>query len=539
MKPPKCLRPGARFVPLVLLGLLSLTASPSFSAETYPRAKWAATSPEKQGMRSDVLAGMMRRIKKQSYHFDSILVVRNGHLVLDAYFWPFPKGYKHAVKSCTKSVMSALIGIAIDKGFIKGVDQPVTDFFPDDSFTGWDAAKKAMTLEHLLMMASGLECRDSYRYGWTGLYRMRSSPDWARYVLNLPLAAPPGKAFEYCNGVSHLLSVIIQNTTRMKTRDFAVKYLFEPLGIEDITWETSPRGIDIGYGTLWLQPHDMARFGWLYLNKGLWENRQIISSAWVEASTRGHIAARPFDQYGYQWWVDPAGYYMAVGYRGQRIFVCPAKNLVAVFTADLTGREALMSKKIFDAYVLPAAASSKALPENPPALARLSSLVAGAAEKPPPEIVWVTPDEGTAINGVFKRMSRPAFEFKYPAGSRKSALFAPGQIMRLKTPGGIDLSAGVGDIPEGLKVEDFGTLGYASRLEAEGSQVHVASHTAVTLKCGSKAYQAYINWMWKDIVPITTYLLWAYKDDNVILINAHMLGESYEAEQIGRSLTLR
>ena len=99
---------------------------------------------------------------------------------------------------------------------------------------------------------------------------------WAQYVLDLPMEVTPGEKFEYCNGVSYLLSVIIQNTTKMKTLDFARKHLFEPLGIIDIEWERSPQGIDAGYGEMWLKPHDMAKFGWLYLNKGRWGNKQIV-----------------------------------------------------------------------------------------------------------------------------------------------------------------------------------------------------------------------------------------------------------------------
>ena len=190
---------------------------------------------------------------------------------------------------------------------------------------------------------------------------MRSSADWAQYVLDLPMAEPPGEKFEYCNGVSYLLSVIIQNTTKIKTLDFARKHLFEPLGIIDIGWATSPQGVDIGYGEMWLKPHDMAKFGWLYLNKGRWGNKQILPSAWVEVSTRGHIDATLFDHYGYQWWVDSAGYYMAVGYKGQRIFVVPEKNIVAIFTGNLTGTESLISKNLLDFFIIPAASSPNSI----------------------------------------------------------------------------------------------------------------------------------------------------------------------------------
>ncbi len=350
------------------------------SVNTYPTKGWQISTPEEQGMRSQMLAEMMEHIKKNSFNIDSILIVRHGYVVLDAYFYPYSKGQKHIIHSCTKSIMSALIGIAIDKGYIQNVDQPIMDFFPDKTFANMDDLKKSITLENLLMMASGLKCRDSYLYRWVGLFEMRNSNDWAQYVLDLPMAEAPGEKFEYCNGVSYLLSVIIQNTTKMKTLDFARKYLFKPLGIIDVDWETSPQGIDTGYGEMWLKPHDMAKIGWLYLNKGRWGNKQILPSAWVEISTRGHIDATLFDHYGYQWWVDSVGYYMAVGYKGQRIFVVPEKNIVVVFTGDLTGKDGLISKNLLDSYIIPAASSTNSLPSSTEEQARLDALANSVAK---------------------------------------------------------------------------------------------------------------------------------------------------------------
>ena len=275
------------------------------SVNTYPTQGWKISIPEMQGMHSQTLTEVMEQIEKNNFKIDSLLIVRNGYLVFDAYFYPFSNDQKHHIYSCTKSIMSALIGIAIDKGYIQNVNQPITDFFPDKALTNADDLKKSITLENLLMMASGLRCG-----GWVGLFDMLNSDDWAQYVLDLPMAEAPGEKFEYCDGASYLLSVIIQNTTKMKTLDFARKHLFEPLGILDVEWLRSPQGIDAGYGDMWLKPHDMAKIGWLYLNKGRWNNKPIVPSAWVEVSTRGHIDATPYDNYGYQWWVDSAGYYM-------------------------------------------------------------------------------------------------------------------------------------------------------------------------------------------------------------------------------------
>ena len=509
------------------------------SVNTYPIKAWPISTPEEQGVRSKLLAGMMAHIKNNSFHIDSILIIRNGNIVFDAYFWPFSQSQKHIIHSCTKSIMSALVGIAIDKGYIQNVNQPITDFFPDKTVANFDDLKKTITLKNLLTMSSGLKCRDSYLYRWAGLFEMRYSPDWAQYVLDLPMAEPPGEKFEYCNGVSYLLSVIIQNTTKMKTLDFARKHLFDPLGITDIRWAISPQGVDIGYGEMWLTPHDMARFGWLYLNKGRWGNQQILPSAWVETSTRGHIPATIFDYYGYQWWVDSAGYYMAVGYKGQRIFVVPETNMVAVFTGDLTGRDSLISKKLLDAYIIPAASSSNSLPPSREDQARLDALVSSVATAPAKGYTWASEDEGVAKDGVFKRIASPGFNFAYPSGSKKSAIAAPGQVMRMKTPGDVSFSASVFDIPEGVKLEDFGPNVYASQLKGVGSNIKVISNKEIRLKCGTKAYRTDITWLWNNFLPITTLMVSAYKDGKIIFVCAHPWKDHYRAEPIVQSLIFK
>jgi len=526
---------------ILFIFLISVFSYPyaTASATTYPTDAWHISTPEEQGMRSELLVEMMEHIKNNSFHIDSILIIRNGNLVFDAYFWPFSKNQKHNIYSCTKSIMSALIGIAIDKGFIRNVDQPITDYFPDKSAAGFDDLKKSITLKNLLTMSSGFKCRDSYLYRWAGLLEMRYSPDWAQYVLDLPMAEAPGKKFEYCNGVSYLLSVIIQNTTKMKTLDFARKHLFDPLGITGIRWATSPQGVDIGYGEMWLTPHDMARFGWLYLNKGRWGNQQILPSAWVEASTRGHLPATSFDHYGYQWWVDSAGYYMAVGFKGQRIFVVPEKNIVAVFTGDLTGRDRLISKKLLDAYIIPAASTSNSRALNPEEKARLDALVNSVATAPAKGYTWASEDEGAAKDGVFMRTASPGFIFEYPLGSKKSAIDAAGQIMRMKTPGDVSFSASVYDIPEGVKLEDFGPKGYAPQLEGVGSNIKVISNKEIRLKCGTKAYRTEITWLWNDIMPVTTLLVSTYKDGKIIFVCAHPWKNHYSAEPIVQSLTFK
>ena len=507
------------------------------SVNICPTQGWQVSTPEDQGIRSQMLAEMMEHIKKNGFNIDSVLIVRNGKMVLDAYFYPYSKGQKHIIHSCTKSIMSALIGIAIERGYIQNVNQPIMDFFPEKRIAHLDDLKKSITLENLLTMASGLKCRDSYLYRWAGLREMKNSADWAQYVLDLPMAEPPGEKFEYCNGASHLLSVIIQNTTSMKTLDFAKKHLFEPLDITDIGWATSPQGVYIGYGEMMLKPHDMAKFGLLYLNKGRWGNKQIIPLTWVKVSTSVHVDATMLYKYGYQWWVDSAGFYAAVGGKGQRIFVVPEKNLVVVFTGDLTGREGLISKNLLESYIIPAALSPDSLPPNTKEQARLDDLINSAAKAI--EFIWTSENEGMAKDGVFKRTASPAFKFEYPIGSKKKPIRYPGQVMNMKTPGDVTFYASVGDIPEGRKLEDFGPEAFAKELEKIGSNIKVISNEEITLNCGTRAYRTNLKWLWNRTVPMTTFLVIVFKDGKCISLCVHVHpGKNPEKmEPIVQSLT--
>jgi len=326
------------------------------------------------------LADMLEAIRKERHDIDSVSVVRHGYLVVDATVYPFRPDTKHVIHSCTKSVVSALVGIAIDQGHIEGVEQPVLDIFSRRTVANVDERKQAMTLEHVLMMANGLECRDSYLYRWQGLNQMRGAGDWVQFMLDLPMAEAPGARFEYCNGGSFLLSAIIQETTGQTTLAFAQEHLFGPLGITDVDWPANPQGITIGWGDLRLKPHDMARFGYLYLHEGRWGDKQVVPAEWVKASTRRHIAAGTLsDGYGYQWWVDDAGYYMALGYAGQYIVVVPDQDMVVVFTSDLAERDFFTPETLLQTYILPAVISGGPLPANPDGVALLESRVKALA----------------------------------------------------------------------------------------------------------------------------------------------------------------
>jgi CubicO group peptidase (beta-lactamase class C family) len=363
----------------MLLGMAGCveTAMPTTVAPArsyWPTEAWRTSTPEEQGMDSEVLADMLETIAEQDYDIDGVVVVRNGYMVVDATVYPFELGSRHIIYSCTKSVVSALVGIAIDKGYIEGVDQPTLDFFPERSVANLDADKQAMTLEDVLTMSSGLKCRDSYLYRWRGLHEMRQSEDWVQFVLDLPMAEEPGTKFEYCNGASFLLSAIIQETTGLSAFEFANEHFFGPMDIVNVEWSSNPQGITIGWSDLHLTPHDMAKIGYLYLNEGRWDGEQVVSAEWVRASTREHIPAGTLeDGYGYQWWIDDAGIYMALGYSGQYIVVVPDQDMVVVFISDLEEQDFYVPQGLLTDFIIPAAKSPTPLPNNPDGVALLES----------------------------------------------------------------------------------------------------------------------------------------------------------------------
>jgi len=341
----------------------------------WPTKNWRTASPESQGMESEYLLKMMETIWEQEIGINCALIVRNGYIVFESNSYAYHPSDMRNVHSCTKSITSALIGIAIDNGFIKDVHQPVLKFFPDRTAKNLDTDKKVMTLENLLTMTTGLKCRDSYLYQWDGLTRMKMSRDWVKWMIDLPMVEKPGTRFEYCNGVSFLLSTILQKQTGMNALSFAEKNLFAPLGIYKIEWPSNPQGITIGWGQLRMRPRDMAKFGYLYLNDGLWDDMRIISSQWIKESTRKHTITTRTPGYGYQWWIINDDIYTALGYDGQFIIVAPKEKLVTVFTSSLPLKQMYIPISFLGAYILPAVKSPTPLPENPDVNKKISTLI--------------------------------------------------------------------------------------------------------------------------------------------------------------------
>jgi len=347
-------------------------------------------SLEEAGMNTGKIAEAVSRINEGKYgEVHSLLIYKSGKLVLEEYFeghkyvWDAPmyrgeyvrwdRNMFHQIMSCTKSVVSACFDIAIQKGIIQSVNQSVFDYLPrHQQFNSGE--KSAITIEHLLTMTSGLECDEWHAPHGTAandidrLY-IECSDDPLSCVLEKPLISTPGESFTYNGGGMITLGEILKNASGMNIIDFSKKYLFKPLGIDSISWDVFPGGeVETG-GGLHLRPRDMMKFGVTYLNGGVWNGEQIITSDWVKKSASIYnnnsginlpIEDSGKNGYGYTWWISKVGkgsnkthMYRANGWGGQVIMVLPEKEMVVVFTGgNYTSRSHLF--KVLEHYILPA-----------------------------------------------------------------------------------------------------------------------------------------------------------------------------------------
>ena len=261
----------------------------------------------------------------------SLLISIDGRLVEERYFNGARPGQAENLKSASKSVLSALVGIAFDRGYLKNVRDSIATFF-DEHLPPDPAQKKNITLEDLLTMRSGLEGTSNVNYG-----RWVQSSHWVRHVLTRPLVDEPGGRMIYSTGNSHLLSALLTKATKMSTFEFARRYLADPLGVPIPPWVRDPQGIFLGGNEMHWTPRGMLAFGELYLNSGRANGKQIVSEAWIQESLKPRTRSRwSGRQYGYGWWIDSFGghaAYYAWGHGGQFIFVVPALKLVVATTS--------------------------------------------------------------------------------------------------------------------------------------------------------------------------------------------------------------
>ena len=331
----------------------------------WPTREWQTAEPEAVGIRPDRLRELDKALNSQYGSIQGIVIIRKGYKVFERYPHGFGPDDTHPVASVTKSFTSALIGIAIDAGYIQDVDQKVLDFFPEYPAGIGDSQKRAISIRHLLTMTAPFAWKTGAK-GHEPLDRLRRQRDWVTFILDMLGRNGQTGKFQYSSAASHLLSAIITRTTGMCARAFANERLFRPLGMREIAdhemkssfvedvfekngcgWIKDPQGNSAGGWGLYITPRDMARFGFLYLNGGVWEDKQIVSEKWVKESTAPNVHG-----YGYQWWLKETTF-AASGYGGNHIFCVPGCDLVVAIASRLAGR-ARDRWLLLNQYVLPA-----------------------------------------------------------------------------------------------------------------------------------------------------------------------------------------
>lgn len=318
--------------------------------------EWQTSTPEAQDVDGDLLAAMMKHLEDEEMFFmDGILIVQDGVLIFEEYFSGFDADTVHEVRSVSKSVTSAVVGIALENDDIESLDITFAEFFPEYFEDDANADKTEITLRDLLMMRSGLDWQELRM----GIAREgQSNLDQLQQIIRMPLATEPGETFSYSTADTHLISAIIQAATGLSVAEYAEEHLFEPLGIETYRWATDPHGYTIAGAELSLRPRDMAKIGQLYLQSGEWDDEQLIPADWVEVTTAPQDDDVPF--YGYHWWITPNGLFWAEGWGGQLIIVIPGKQTIIVTTASSATSPAGIDERqeqIFSLvaeYILPA-----------------------------------------------------------------------------------------------------------------------------------------------------------------------------------------
>jgi len=387
---------------LALILLLSF-CSQEEQQELWPTKGWTSSSPEEQGIDGALLSELDTKFSSGDYgYIDGFLVIRNGYLVYEKTYdhdytkigskieknpildrqdnlefnyyhpdyHPFYQGTKlHTLQSATKSIASTVIGIAIGRNEIPGVDVKVLDYFKDRDVENVDERKKSMTLEDLLTMRSGFEWYENLPLEDlnNSVTQLEKCDDWINFTINHAMEFDPGTVFEYCSGASELLAAITKKSTGLHADEYAEKHLFQPLGITRYHWKKTPKGFPDTLGGLYLEARDLAKIGYLFLNDGIWDGARILPESWAQVSVSPHVADVAPDNdkvntaYGYQWWLPPyddqSEEYMfaAMGFGGQYMVVAPKYNLIAVFNGwNIFDKPGMPLSEVLSDYILKA-----------------------------------------------------------------------------------------------------------------------------------------------------------------------------------------
>lgn len=353
-----------RMLPFLLL-LTALLGPQALSAQTQSLPR---STPEAQGVRSAIIQEFIETADREVNSMHSFMLVRHGHVVAEAWWEPESADKPHILWSLSKSFTSTAVGLAVEEGKLS-VDDRVLEFFPEDAPAKPSANLKAMRIRDLLTMNAGHQDEVNWR----------AAPHWAKAFLAHPVPHKPGTHFRYNTPATYMLSAIVQKVTGETVLDYLIPRLFEPLGIEKPQWDTSPQGISIGGYGLFLRTEDIAKFGQLYLQRGMWNGQQILPAEWVDQATSKQVSngsdpESDWDQgYGFQFWRSRHGAYRGDGKDGQFCIVLPELDAVIAITANTADMQAELNV-VWD-KLLPAF-SDKALDEKPTDLANLKTRIA-------------------------------------------------------------------------------------------------------------------------------------------------------------------
>ena len=308
----------------------------------FPQTDWETATPVELGIDPAALAAAQDILARPKSNSVAIVVVKGGKIISERYYQGFGPTDRCHLFSVTKSVLSALVGIALHEGYLKSIDQQIADFIPEaPNRAGFTPGM--LTLRHLLTMSAGLAWQTARGGNEISIERMRRSPDWSQFLLSLPVNRQTLGNFHYCSGASHLLSIVLTRATGQSSCDFARQRLFEPLGIRRVEcgsdWENDPQGNTVGGWGLHLTAREIARFGWLYTCNGQWADQTIVPEPWVSASTSP--AKDTIQGYGYQWWLRQVGcerVFAGLGFGGQYLFCVPGRQMVVAILARAVPR---------------------------------------------------------------------------------------------------------------------------------------------------------------------------------------------------------
>ena len=375
-----------RYVPLTAALLCILTIAACRQKLSVPEQRadgWQTASLEEAGIKEGPLARLVYRIERNKIpNIHSILIVKGGKLVFERYF----KGHRfaydkemfqgelvrfdvnvaHNTMSVTKAVTAATVGIAIDQGLMSSEQQGISAFFPEYSHL-FDEQKRKITIEHLLTMSSGLQWNEwdvPLASRGNDLIQLFIVSDPLGYILSKPPVHEPGSYWYYSGGDVNLLGVLFERATGRRIDEFSARHLFGPLGISVFEWNYLKPDIVYASGELFLRPRDLAKFGYLYLNDGMWNGTRVISKDWVDKSLQPHVStegrSKEGKSYGYQWWVatftygeEPIPAYVRTGWGGQAVILFPTIDMLLVFTGgNYSGPDPMLD--LVTEYVLPA-----------------------------------------------------------------------------------------------------------------------------------------------------------------------------------------